>query len=194
MIDDDSSEEDSRENKEKGGSLEGGRRSLGALKRLGSSQRLKRGIQFVEGSKRHLLEVSGQRIVPLTREEADHPEVARLRAYVEIHNEQSPHPIFEVGYWQEPFKFKDNNRRLCIGCKKCKHKIFPDNNKNKNNNKNATPEADGSGDDLFLNLEEETRILKDMEEHVTTHYMNTAKMILFLLETIFRVIINYYDQ
>lgn len=146
------------------------------------SQRLKQqSIEFVDLNSKLLK--SSRRLVSLSKEEEhNEPQVKRLKGYIELHKESSEHHIFEVGYsLQDPSSAEKKKRVLCIGCTKCSHRIFP------NNKLLIAAETD-------FDLEDEARVLADMEEHVTKHYMNTAKLFLWLLEAFFKMVVNYYDQ
>lgn len=155
----------------------------------------KRSIEVV-GSSQHALKKIGKktlekvgssrRLLPVSVADfCGDPDLLRFQGYVKIHNERSPNHIFEVGYIREK---KTENKLLCIGCTECNHRIFPS-----PANKDASL-AVVSKNEKKWNSEEEDRVVGDMEEHVTKHYVTMAKIILWIIEAFFALIVNYYDH
>ncbi|CAB9502008.1 expressed unknown protein [Seminavis robusta] len=110
----------------------------------------------------------------------------RLVACIEAHKlrEHSIQQLYEVKrFVSSRKKHAEHNGKICITCTRpeCFHKVF------------LLVEPQQHDDSTHAGWAlEEARIMDELKEHETKHYVTVAKLILWLVEALMVMIVNYY--
>jgi hypothetical protein len=139
--------------------------------------------QATKDSLRHLMDDSTRSLDLETSPKDDYRQYQQLVSCIETHKlrELSNERLFQVKRYVPRKKKSDENAgKICIACTRpeCFHKIFI--------------RETGMEDTPQNWLLEETRIMDELQQHETKHYVTFAKIFLWLLEALMVMIINYY--